>query len=269
MKIWLLKDGEKCGPYESFTVRDRISNGELKADELAWFQGAAGWMPLKEVPLFVSLFDVVKEDHGTPPPLPVLPENLKEAIAAEAKKAPPLHLVRRLFARMHDSILYISLVMMIFKERALDALQGDSLMQFLPIGLAYVLLDGLMTHVWKCSPGKFLLGLRVTDQLGHAISLQASLIRSLRVWIVGFGMWVMWPLALPISAFMARKFGYCLWDIPYCYRVLAKPFSGLHVIGYFVSIFTLSALLNLSLPQELVDKMNQQSGAQELLDKLK
>lgn len=264
MKIWLLEKGEKSEPQESFEVRERISSGELKAETLAWYKGADAWMRLDEVPQFRLLFE--EEDLTLPPPLPDISESLKEAIEKEAKKAPPIHLFRRLFARFHDSILYISLVIVLFREHALDALQGDSMLQFLPIGIAYVILDGLMTHVWQSSPGKFLLGMRVTDQVGHAIPLKGAMIRSLRVWIVGLGMWMLWPIAMLISWLLSLKFGYFLWDIPYRYRVVAKPFSALHVLAFVASIFVMSALLNIALPQELIDTMNERSGAQEILD---
>ena len=273
MKIWLLENGEKSEPQESFEVRERISAGELKGDVLAWYKGAEEWMRLDEVPQFQTLFlegeEEEEEDLVSPPPLPDLSASLKEAIAVEAAKAPPMHIFRRLFARGFDSILYISLVIILFRERALDALQGDSMLQFLPIGIAYAMLDGLMTHAWKTSPGKFILGLRVTDSAGFAISLKGAILRSLRVWIVGLGMWILWPISLLLSWLLSRKFGYFLWDIPYRYRVVVKPFSGLHVIGYIVGLFAISALLNVALPQELVDMMNQRSGAQEFLDQLK
>lgn len=270
MKIWLLENGEKSGPFESFTVRERIDSGELKADTQSWYQGAEGWGPLSDIPQFSSLFED-KVEVATPPPIPQRTTNqaiLRKAIQEERAKAPPIYLTRRLFARLHDCILYMSLVFIVFKERALDAMDNESMMPLLGIGLAYVILDGIMTNLWKCSPGKFLLGMRVTDVMGYAIPLKFALLRSLRVWILGLGMWVMWPISLTISWFMSRRLGYFLWDLPKRYRVVARPFSGLHVISYMVSIFVMSTLLNLALPKQMIEDMNQRSGAQEFLDSL-
>jgi hypothetical protein len=193
---------------------------------------------------------------------------LKEAIAREVAKAPPLYMTRRFFARIFDYMLYLSLVFIFFQEKAIEALMGDSMMQFLGVGIAYVILDGLMTHTWKSSPGKFLLGLRVTDSLGHSIPLKGSVIRSLRAWILGLGMWVMLPFALVISWFMAKRFGYFLWDMPHRYRVVARPFSPMHVVAYLVSLLVMNVAFSLLISPEVVAEMYKQLGVEDWLQQM-
>lgn len=61
MKIWLLENGEKSEPQESFEVRERIGAGELKGDVMAWYKGADDWMRLDEVPQFQTLFEAEEE----------------------------------------------------------------------------------------------------------------------------------------------------------------------------------------------------------------
>lgn len=271
MKIWLLENGEKSGPFESFVVRERIDSGELKADTQSWYPGADGWGPLSEIPQFKSLFEAEVEDLVTPPPVPQATTNqaiLRKAIAEERAKAPPIHLTRRLFARIHDCILYMTLIFIVFKERALKVMDSESMMPLLGIGLAYVILDGIMTHLWKSSPGKFLLGMRVTDAVGYAIPLKFALLRSLRVWILGLGMWVMWPFSLLISWFMSRRLGYFLWDLPKRYRIVARPFSGLHVMAYTASIFTMNLLFTIAMPQQVIEEIQQRPEVKELFEAL-
>lgn len=267
MKIWLLENGEKKGPFESYALRERIEVGEITAETLAWYQGAEDWCRIDEIPQFALLFTEKKEVK--PPPIPVQEksprEELKEAIAREVAKAPPLYMTRRLFARLFDTMLYMAMVVICFREKAFQALMADSMPQFLGVGIAYVILDGLMTHVWKASPGKLLLGLRVTGSLGHAIPLKGSIIRSLRAWILGLGMWLMIPFALIISWFMAKRFGYFLWDMPHRYRVVARPFSAMHVVVYILSVVTVEVALRFLLPQEVVAEMFRVLGAEGIM----
>ncbi len=276
MKVWLLVNEEKSGPFETFDVRDRIDAGELTEETLCWYQGAPSWLPLGEVAQFETMFDQVEDlsDLVVPPPIPdsvkIQTQKIKEALAEELSKAPPLCAVRRFFARMHDFLLYMVLIFAVFQEKVIEMGRSDSVLPLLAIGFSYVLLDAIMVHLWKGSPGKFLLGLRTTDALGHAIPLKFSVLRSLRVWILGMGMGIVtiWPFSLGISWFMSRRFGYFLWDTPKRYRVVARPFSGMHVAAYVASIFAMSFLLNVSLPNEMLDEMKKDNWAQEFIDKI-
>lgn len=265
MQIWLLENGEKSEPQESFQIRERISSGELTGDTLAWYKGAEEWVRLDEVPQFESLFieEVEEEDVTQPPPLPDLTESIKEAIEYEASKAPPLHLFRRFFARMFDSLIYAFAVMAVFRERILDAAESGSVWTFLAVGLTYVVLDGVMTHAWKFSPGKFLLGMRITDHAGFAIPLKAAVIRSLRVWVVGLGMWQLWFISMPISWLLSRKLGYFLWDIPYRNRVMARPLSPFHVSSYVLALVICYALFLAVMPLEFFEDFITRFGTPE------
>jgi len=274
MKVWLLENGQKTGPHESFEIRERIDAGELQPETMAWYQGAKGWGPLSEVPQFETLFlkaEELEADISSPPPIPAETakqvNQIREAIADERSKALPLYATRRLFARFFDCSLYGGILLIVFQERLNDIQQNDSMFPLIGVGLAYVIIDGLMTHLWRLSPGKFLLGLRTTDALGHAIPLKFALLRSLRVWILGLGMWVVWPIALFISWVVSRKFGYFLWDMPKRYRTVARPFSGLHVIAYVVALFIMNLTFMELMPKERIE--DQRALFQELLEKWK
>jgi hypothetical protein len=44
--IWIGQDGQKYGPYTEADVRQRLADGKLTADTLAWRNGLAEWIPL-------------------------------------------------------------------------------------------------------------------------------------------------------------------------------------------------------------------------------
>ncbi len=46
MKIVVHRDGAQFGPYSLEEVRTALARGELRADDLAWQEGAADWVPL-------------------------------------------------------------------------------------------------------------------------------------------------------------------------------------------------------------------------------
>ena len=49
MEIWIVEDGGKKGPYETYLLRERIEAGELSGDELAWHKDQDGWVSLREM----------------------------------------------------------------------------------------------------------------------------------------------------------------------------------------------------------------------------
>ena len=42
MEIWIVEDGGKKGPFETYLLRERIEAGELSGDELAWHKDQDG-----------------------------------------------------------------------------------------------------------------------------------------------------------------------------------------------------------------------------------
>ncbi len=49
MEIDISRNGQKFGPYKMDEVKSYLASGHLQASDLAWYQGAAGWMPLSEL----------------------------------------------------------------------------------------------------------------------------------------------------------------------------------------------------------------------------
>ena len=49
MKIHISRDGQQFGPYSPDQVREYLSTGEILPTDLAWHEGAADWLPVKDV----------------------------------------------------------------------------------------------------------------------------------------------------------------------------------------------------------------------------
>jgi tRNA_anti-like/GYF domain 2 len=49
MEIHISRNGQKFGPYKLDEVKNYIASGQLQANDMAWYQGAAGWIPLSEL----------------------------------------------------------------------------------------------------------------------------------------------------------------------------------------------------------------------------
>ena len=76
MKIFLIRDGKCAGPFKAEELRQKISNGGVSPEELAWGAGLAGWTNLEEVLAKADELgtsgaaDSINQPGQTPPPLP-------------------------------------------------------------------------------------------------------------------------------------------------------------------------------------------------------
>jgi Tfp pilus assembly major pilin PilA len=60
--IWIGQDGQKYGPYTEADVRQRLADGKLTGDTLAWRNGLAEWIPL------ATMFPKTAAREPPPPP---------------------------------------------------------------------------------------------------------------------------------------------------------------------------------------------------------
>ena len=58
------RDGDAFGPYPLEEAREYLKRGEILPTDQAWFEGAADWMPVMEVP------GMIGTTVGPPPPPP-------------------------------------------------------------------------------------------------------------------------------------------------------------------------------------------------------
>ena len=50
MQIYISRDGQQLGPYTPDDVTQKVKEGGLKPDVLAWCEGCEDWMPLAKIP---------------------------------------------------------------------------------------------------------------------------------------------------------------------------------------------------------------------------
>ncbi|MEI9999343.1 MAG: PH domain-containing protein [Verrucomicrobiota bacterium] len=67
MSLVINKDGKQLGPYSLDEARALVLSGELEADDWAWPEGAAQWVPLKDVPGFATKHDAPAAPPAAPP----------------------------------------------------------------------------------------------------------------------------------------------------------------------------------------------------------
>ena len=63
------RDGEAFGPYPLAEAREYLKRGEILPTDQAWFEGAADWMPVLQVPGMIGTTSA--EAPAVPPPPPV------------------------------------------------------------------------------------------------------------------------------------------------------------------------------------------------------
>lgn len=259
MRTWIITDGEKNGPYEIAQVARRIESGELKPEQYGWIEGMKEWQPLSQIPQFrdavASVSGIVSQpasensSDALPPPLPNSSGPAAPISRTAAWNVPPFtprektaELIRRFFARWFDFILITNSIFVaaILSGADLKALFVNPWFQY-SIMVGWILLEGAFIHIWKSSPGKFLLGLRVHRQDGARLSAGASLLRSARVFVMGMGM--VHPILLPLchgfSWWFTKKFGVALWDGPAGNRISALPLSAWRWVLFFLVAFTI------------------------------
>jgi uncharacterized RDD family membrane protein YckC len=208
MDIWIIRDGEKTGPFHDFEIRRKIEAGELSATTSAWHEGLTAWKPLVEIDLFTREFQLEKsaaekaeEISSSLPESPPLP--------LEAK--PKTYYMRRFWARWLDLALFSSLwwLGMWAAHQDIGSILVSPLhgfTQFIP----WFIFEALLLHRFGTTPGKWLLGLRVVNAGdGSLLSLPAAARRCTLVLVVGIG-FAWGPLSaicMIMSLITARRMG--------------------------------------------------------------
>jgi uncharacterized RDD family membrane protein YckC len=247
MEIWVIQDGEKRGPMPDYEVRRRIASGEFDAKTPAWHGGMDGWKTLGEMSIFEREFQLPFNGIGEPPQ-----EEIDEDI--EVPRPPPLPqkpaFIRRFWARWFDLYAYAGLWWLALWAVGQDI--GATLMnpwiilgQYIP----WFVIETLLIHRFGTTPGKWLLGLRVTNDDGSPLSLADATRRSSRVLFIGIGMgWGLVAIICQLLAFFTtRKFGRPIWDQAGGHRVSTAP---LHPIA--VSVFAVLLFVSLQLQMIVV-----------------
>jgi uncharacterized RDD family membrane protein YckC len=258
MEIWIIRDGEKTGPFHDFEVRRQIEAGQLAATTPAWHEGLAAWQPLGEIEIFRREFERASAPSETPeiPPLPEV-----STAPPVAPPPPPPRYARRFWARWFDLCLYSGLwwLAMWGASQNIEAALTNTWVMFFHY-LPWFVFEALMIHHWGTTPGKWLLGLRVTNLDQSRLDLAAATKRSARVLFtgIGFGWQLLSVFCQALSWFTARRLGTTLWDHVGGHRVDAQKLSPLRVVSFLVifmaAVQLQSAVLMPVLLKELISQ---------------
>ncbi len=226
MQFWYIEEGEKKGPLADYEIRDLIKKKTITRDTRVWHEGADDWLEAHQVGLLAREFAPAE-----PPPIPVI------------LKQPVFHPWRRLGARWFDVILYQLILVVIFRLAGWQFIpltpEDVTLFRWLISFLPLIVIEAALLHSFQTTPGKWLLGLKVKNATGEALSLGSSLMRGFRVWVLGMGMHfpIFILIAHALGFWFGKKRGAPLWDLIPGYRVESKPITGVRIVGYFVLIF--------------------------------
>lgn len=255
MEIWLIKDGEKIGPFPEYEIRGRIQKGELKADDPLWHDGLAAWTKAVEIELFRKEFDEVFPPQE-PPPLPAeYLERAKTAKAGEsgsAQRAPEVkpraYVARRFWARWMDLMAYSAIwwLGMYYSGRDIAAIILNPWM-LLSLYLPWFLVEAWLIHSFGTTPGKWLLGLKVRNEDDSLLSLKSAIWRSVRVLVsgIGFGWQLLSPLCQGMSWFTTRRIGKPIWDYLGGHKVVAASLNPFK-IGILIIVFVTAVQLQMA-----------------------
>lgn len=241
MEIWLIRDGEKSGPFPDYEIRSRIAAGELESTDPAWHEGLAAWTPLEKIPVFHGEFRAPEIAEPEPAAEP--------SVQTTAPSAPPPipgnpRIIRRFCARLFDIHIYVAVWWFLFWLARADigSLLTNTFVAFTQL-VPWVVIETLLIHRFATTPGKWLMGIRVLNSDGTQLSLSQSVRRALRVLTVGIGFGIPWVIlfCMGLSAYTALKIKSTVWDHLGSHRIAASPFApwkiGLLSVLFLASVF--------------------------------
>ena len=236
MDVWIIENGEKTGPLPDYEVRAKIQAGNLTGETPAWHQGLADWQPLSSLPLFAREFEKrqpePKPDEPYAPPVSPAPPPLP------AQASP--RLIRRFWARWFDLYLFAGCwwLAMWFAGRDIGGVLRNPwimLFQYVP----WFVIETILLHRFGTTPGKWLLGIRVSNDDGSRLSLPQATRRSMRVLFlgIGFGWGILALLCQLMAFFTTRRLGKPLWDAAGGHRFECTPLHPVKIASYVVGLF--------------------------------
>lgn len=297
MDIYINKGGRRIGPVLAFKLREMLSDGEVSVDDLAWFEGMAAWQPIREIealrdtipgqPTPPPMPDGDAEDGGTagssgedrmdrieqgmrPPPVP--PAALQQEMAMRAQMTSHLRGLawKRGFARHTDQLLiFMGAWFIAWKTGQAEwwHLMSLPLPMHVIIAGIWILAETLCLKLFAATPGKLLLGLRVTAADGSPLTWMQALKRSVFVWIGGIGLGLLVSGSFgPFMLLLQLMFGYLavtrtgqtFWDGFSGTTVQSRPAGGFGIAAIVVlPVACAAALMDLLASAPLTDSMPQ------------
>lgn len=264
MEIYVLKEGQRRGPFLPFKLRELLEDKVFLPDDSGWIEGMDAWAPLSSIE---AISHWMPRDPALPPPLPD-PELLQQRTATTAVEADAVQEVQarrvrawlRWLARTIDEMLWYILIWLVGTAMGWIDLWDffrlrDPVLLFGP-GIAWIPVEALLLSRFATTPGKWLLGIRVTDDLGQPLTYHAALKRSALVTVIGNGLGLPTLMLLPLLQaslgwILYRRSGSTLWDRAAGAALIHTPPNpaGFVALGLMVGIwFVLGSWIALTAP---------------------
>ncbi len=230
MDIYWIKDKQRCGPSTVPDVISQLQVGELTPETLGWHAGCPKWLPLRELPALADFLNkdaAAQEPEGDAPAappaeeseasaeLPATPAAAKDEADEGSRRVYLPRPVARLLARLVDCALYAVLYGAVISLRGIPY-DASLLLSVNPLlWLPLMVLEAWMLSTWGTTPGKALMGIRITT-FGDVprLSFLRALMRSCMVFCFGMGLMIpyLMPIMLAFEYWMLRQRGITPWD---------------------------------------------------------
>lgn len=213
MDYFLSISGERSGPCTQFQLIERIREGNLKGNELAWRKGAPEWQPLNSMEEFAPYWPITEE---------------QVAQAAEARRLARVALDTpqpwlRFWARMVDYVWFAMLLHLALGSFLPDQktmLNGGPHVQIIAIAMGCLTLmlfapvEAWCLSRYGTTPGKALLRVQVRRQEGGLPTFHQAMRRALLVYIKGMALGLTVPALFTMSFSRMRllQTGATSWD---------------------------------------------------------
>ncbi len=232
MDIYWIQDKQRRGPSTVPDVISLLQTGELTPDTPGWHKGCSAWVPLRELPALADFINKPEPETASEPTAPAEPESaplpppparkmdsstpadrVMEEVAPQRTYLPSP--VARLLARLVDCTLYAVLYGAIVFLQGLPY-NASLILSVNPLlWLPMLFLEAWMLSTWGTTPGKALMGIRLTT-FGDVtrLSYLRALLRTTMAFTLGLGLMMpqLLPLMLALEYWMLRRRGITPWD---------------------------------------------------------
>ncbi len=220
-RIWWYESGEKPeGPLTAEELREMIEDGRLSLNTRVWNASMPQWVPASQISELIlppseepKKYYVHKdEDQAEPDEQDSAERDPEDDTIEGINQVQPW---TRLLARIIDyalCIIFLGPVLVNFTHLISEEM---SRVFFVPVlTLFWVFLETAFLSTFGKTPGKYFLGITVTDSQGDIPNQSTAFIRSLNVWVLGMGMGmpIIYIITLYLGYTRLRKNGTTPWD---------------------------------------------------------
>lgn len=255
MEFYVLKNGERAGPFKIFHVVEMIRSEEVKETDLGWCSADDQWMPLKDIPALSGLVGEAPEqedEDDSPVEFPSAGSRARKMVGSDSgiNAARPWmrYLARVLDCSVANGVLAFVAVQLgfvapaVFTSEAADFLTATGLL--ILSSYLWVFVEAWFLSRYGATPGKFLFNVRVVQEDGSLMTYRQALRRSLTVCLRGYGMGIfLLREMMSIMSFIAlAQDGKTPWDEQQSLEVVHGGMKRSHWIMLFVVAISLVSL---------------------------